>query len=59
MRETSCCVVVGGVHHSLSDIHCYANLRLLIEIYQLCKVAVRLTVVTCEHVTEGLCVGWQ
>ncbi len=56
--EMSVYELVGGrlLPH---EIHCYANLRLLIERCQLCKVPVQHTVVTCEHVTEGLCVGWE
>lgn len=42
-----------------NDIHCYANLRLLIETLPLSRVLVQHTVVTCECMTEGLCVGWD
>lgn len=40
--------------------HFYVNLRLLIDVFtHSAKVPVQHTVVTCEYVTEGLCVGWE
>lgn len=43
----------------LPDVQRCANLRLIIETFLLFRVSAQHTVVTCEWVTEGLCVGWR